>query len=567
MSAEASRLRVVLCWHMHQPDYRGPNGSGYKLPWVYLHGIKDYVDMAAHLEAVPAARAVVNFVPVLLEQLEDYSLQIRAWLHSGKRIGDPLLAALAGPGLPLDFEARREIIRACSRANRNHLISRFPKFSQLVEIGEWVCRHGVGARYLNDQFLADLLVWYHLAWLGESVRENDLRVASLQTKAQGFTLEDRAQLVALIGEQLASVVPRYRALSERGQVELSVTPYAHPILPLLLDIESAREAIPEIDLPELPRYPGGEARARWHIRQGVATFEHYFGIRPQGCWPAEGALCEETLGLLEEEGFRWAASGQQVLNNSLVASSRGGSLPKDSTYRAYRVHEGRLVCFFRDDGLSDLIGFTYSDWHADDAVANFVHHLENIEHATRGLGNRVVAIIMDGENAWEYYPHNASYFLPALYERLARHPRLQLCRFSDCLSGFTAPPISLSRLVAGSWVYGTLSTWIGDRDKNRAWDMLGAAKAAFDHAVATHEPPADVLEQWRRQLAICEGSDWFWWLGDYNPSDTVSDFEALFRSQLSYLYQLIGVKPPEYLSEVFARGRGTPALGGVMRKN
>ncbi len=567
MSAEAERLRVVLCWHMHQPDYRDPDGLGYHLPWVYLHGIKDYVDMAAHLEAVPGARAVVNFVPVLLEQIDDYARQIKAWQQNGRRISDPLLAALAGPGLPLEAEARRALIHACSRANRKHLINRFPEFSRLVEIGEWMCRHDEGARYLNDGFLADLLVWYHLAWLGESIRENDLRVASLQAKAGGFTHADRAELVALIGEQMASLVPRYRALAGRGQVELSVTPYAHPIVPLLLDIQSAREAIPEVDLPTLRCYPGGEARARWHIRAGLDSFERYFGFQPAGCWPAEGAVCEATLRLLEEEGFRWLASGQQVLCNSLMVSGRGAPLPKDWVYQRYRLEDSQLSCFFRDDGLSDLIGFTYGSWHADDAVANLIAHLENLDQSTRGMENRVVAIIMDGENAWEYYPHNAHFFLSALYQRLSEHPRLQLSRFADCLDDTAARPTSLSRLVAGSWVYGTLSTWIGDPDKNRAWDMLGEAKMAFDRMVATQQPPAEILAQWERQLAICEGSDWFWWFGAYNPSETVSDFEALFRSQLRHLYHLMGLEPPEYLSAVFARGSGAPALGGVMRKN
>ncbi len=567
MSVEGAPLPVVLCWHMHQPDYRGPDGSSYRLPWVYLHGIKDYVDMAAHLEAVPAARAVVNFVPILLTQIEDYAQQIAAWLQTGRLIGDPLLAALAGPGLPLEPEVRRGLVRACSRANRTHLISRFPEFSRLVEIGEWMCQRGAGALYLNDQFLADLLVWYHLAWLGESVRANDLRAASLQTKARGFSQEDRAQLVALIGEQLASIVPRYRALAHRGQVELSVTPYAHPILPLLLDIDAAREALPTIELPELQRYRGGLERARWHIRTGLEVFERYFGLRPRGCWPAEGAVCEATLRLLEEEGFQWAASGQQVLHHSLSASHPGAALPANWPYQPYCLEGGRLHCFFRDDGLSDLIGFTYADWHADDAVANLIQHLENIDQATRGRENRLVAIILDGENAWEYYPHNASFFLPALYQRLAEHPRIRLSRFADCLEPQGVQPTALGRLVAGSWVYGTLTTWIGDRDKNRAWDMLGEAKAVFDQMVVSQRPPLEVLARWERQLAVCEGSDWFWWFGDYNPSETVSDFELLFRGQLAQLYHLMGVAPPAYLSEVLARGSGSPEMGGVMRKN
>jgi len=552
---------------MHQPDYRGPGGTDYRLPWVYLHALKDYSDMAAHLEEAPQARAVVNFAPVLLEQINDYARQVAAWQERGRRIRDPLLAALAGPGLPLDPASRRDILNACRRANQKHLIDRFPCFRELVDLAEWIDRHRNADAYLSDQYLADLLVWYHLAWTGEHLRENDQRVASLQKKGRGFNLEDRRALVAVIGEQLASIVPRYRRLAESGRVELSVTPYAHPILPLLLDIESAREALPEADLPHLTAYPGGEERARWHIAQGIEAFERHFGFRPTGCWPSEGAVCEETVRLLEESGFRWAASGQQVLHNSLVASARGGTMPEHWLTSPYRVGDGDLNCFFRDDSLSDLIGFTYGDWHADDAVANLIEHLTRAADATEGRRNRVISIILDGENAWEYYPHNGSFFLSALYRQLAEHPRIELTTFSQVVDRLEEPPPSLNRLVAGSWVYGNLSTWIGDPDKNRAWDMLGEAKAAYDRVTGRSQAGEKERARLALQLAICEGSDWFWWFGDNNPEEAVSDFERLYRRQLQQLYKLLGEKSPEYLEQAFTTGGGSPDRGGVMKKN
>jgi alpha-amylase/alpha-mannosidase (GH57 family) len=567
MSGDPHRLKVVLCWHMHQPDYRGPDASDYQLPWVYLHGTKDYCDMAAHLEDVPDARAVVNFAPVLLEQIADYAEQIEVWLDTGKRIRDPLLAALAGPGLPLDMQGRRDLILACMRANDKHLINRFPVFRELVGMAKCGERDQHSAMYFSDQFLVDLLVWYHLAWMGESVRENDLRIASLEKKQRGYTNDDRRQLMAVIGEQVASIIPRYRQLAEEGRIELSVTPYAHPIVPLLIDIESAREAMPEMHLPELQAYPGGEARARWHIRKGVETFERHFGFRPKGCWPSEGGVCEETLRMLEEEGFVWAASGQQVLHNSMMVSARGAPVHEPWLHSAYRVHEGKLNCFFRDDGLSDLIGFTYADWHADDAVGNLVQHLENIAALSADDPDAVVSIILDGENAWEYYPFNGSYFLSALYRRLAQHPDLELTTFSECIAAQTAQPPALNRLVAGSWVYGTFSTWIGDPDKNRAWDMLGDAKRTYDRVIESGRLSPEQRREVEIQLSTCEGSDWFWWFGDYNPADTVSDFEGLYRRQLSHLYRMLGEPRPDYLGKVFARGSGAPTMGGVMKRN
>ncbi len=566
MSAD-QKLKVVLCWHMHQPDYRASDHGDFQLPWVYLHGIKDYSDMVAHLEQNPEARAVVNFAPVLLEQLEDYIGQIRAWLERGTLIQDPLLAALAGPGLPLDQKHRRRLIRDCQRANRDNLIDRFHTFRRLVNIAGLVEDHAENSLYLNDQYLADLLVWYHLAWMGEHARANDVRVCCLEKKRVGFTAADRRNLVEVIGDLLSGLIGRYRRLAEQGRVELSVTPYAHPILPLLLDLHSAREAIPEITLPHVPGYPGGEPRVRWHIRKGIEVFERHFGTRPKGCWPSEGGVSGDTLRLLEEEGFSWAASGQQVLHNSLSAFNGGSALPENWLHTPYRLGEGRLNCFFRDDGLSDLIGFTYADWHADDAVSNLVQHLENIATDTEKEPGRVVSIIMDGENAWEYFSRNGWFFLKVLYECLAGHPMLVLTTFSEALHGQRDRSPSLPELVAGSWVYGTFSTWIGDPDKNRAWEMLTEAKVVFDRLMASGSLTAEQRQKAELQLARCEGSDWFWWFGDYNPGDTVSEFERLFRLKLSYLYELLAQEPPSYLKQVFAQGSGDPAMGGVMRKN
>jgi len=222
-----------------------------------------------------------------------------------------------------------------------------------------------------------------------------------------------------------------------------------------------------------------------------------------------------------------------------------------------------MIGFFRDDGLSDLIGFTFADWHADDAAANLVHHLENIASASEEDA-RLVSIILDGENAWEHYPQNGYHFLKGLYQALTEHPQIELTTFSKCLdAGLAARP--LSNLVAGSWVYGTFSTWVGDEGKNRGWDMLVEAKRTFDEAVESGRLSEGAVEAATRQLAVCEGSDWFWWFGDYNPADTVSDFERLYRLHLANLYQLMGAAPPDYLSHTFTHGRGAPKRGGVMR--
>jgi alpha-amylase/alpha-mannosidase (GH57 family) len=559
MSADKP-LKLVICWHMHQPSYRDAQSGRYQLPWTYLHGIKDYVDMVALLEEVPAARAVVNFTPTLLEQISDYVTQIDNALTQQGELGDPLLAALVAEPFPAQDELREELLRAALRANEKRVINRFPTYRQLVELAQKVLRHPAMMAYLSDQYLADLLVWYHLAWLGETVRRNDTRVKRLMAKLHGYTLADRSELLELIGELLGGVVARYRKLAETGQVELSVTPYAHPIIPLLLDTASVHEALPEAPLPASGNYPGGRERARWHIDEGLRVFENYFGFRPGGCWPSEGALSEETLKLLDEAGFRWTASGETVLRNSLHRSEVGSH---GCIHRPYRLDRLPLTCFFRDDGLSDLIGFTYADWHAEDAVNNLIHHLENVAAACRHEPNRVASIIMDGENAWEYYPENGYHFLSCLFHRLAEHPHIELTTFSQCLED-KVEALPLKHLVAGSWVYGTFSTWIGERDKNRAWELLIEAKQAFDRVIGTLGSDQRALAE--HQLALCEGSDWFWWFGDYNPADSVRDFDRLYRLQLTALYQALGLAPPARLTEVISSGGGEMEAGGVMRR-
>ncbi|MCQ8106001.1 glycoside hydrolase family 57 protein [Methylomonas sp. SURF-2] len=553
-------LRLVLCWHMHQPEYRDTQTGEFKLPWTYLHVIKDYVDMAAHLEAEPLAKAVVNFAPILLEQIEDYSNQVNSFLQDRIGIKDPLLAALVEPGVSANPEHRLKLLHDCRKANRERQIDRYPAFRKLTEMAEWIQLHHDAINYVNAQFLTDIVVWYHLVWMGETVKLTDSRVQRLIEKGGGFSLHDRIEILEIIRDLLSKVIYRYKSLARKGRIELSVTPYAHPIMPLMLDLNSAREAMPDIQMPMLVEYPGGAERVRWHLHKGVQTFRHFFGFEPKGCWPSEGSISEATLKVLSEFGFSWTASGGNVLHNSLRASD---PTAPGSVHHPFRLDSTSINCFFRDDGLSDLIGFEYSKWHADDAVADLIQHLENIaDVATAGS---VVSIIMDGENAWEYFPRNGYHFLSALYQRLASHPRIELTTFSECIEQ-NLPVMPLRKLVAGSWVYGTFSTWIGDADKNYGWDMLGDVKKAFDKVVSHGTLAEHHLALAEQQLAVCEGSDWFWWFGDYNPGEAVSDFEQQYRLNLTNLYRLLGEEPPSYLALSFTQGSGAPAMGGAMRR-
>ena len=567
------RLPVVLLWHMHQPPYKDALSGRYVLPWTYLHAIKDYTDMAAHLEQVPGAKAVVNFTPVLIEQIEDLDAAVRACLRTGTSLPDALLATLGPGGLSPDPAQRLAMLRACLRADRDTLIRRHPPFEELFLLAQTFATPERIA-YASDQFLYDLSVWYHIAWMGESVRREDPRVAALTLKGRGFDLPDRLSLLTLIGEILAGVLPRYRDLAQAGRCELAVSPYSHPILPLLFDFAAAREGEAHAPRPHHAGYPGGAERVQWHLERARTEFERVFGHAPRGCWPSEGAISDDAVRAIEAAGFDWLATSVAVLRPSLQLS--GVEVPRDEhaaepvLNRAHALPDSGLECYFRHDGFSDLIGFTYSRWHGDDAAANFAHEVAAFATRTAGQPGRVLLVALDGENAWEYYPYNGWYFLRALYAALAAHPLLRLATLSEVVDEHRQAGISpapLARIRAGSWVYGTLSTWMGDLDKNAGWDLLCDAKRAFDTAMASGHLNAAQRARAEQQLAACEASDWYWWFGDYNPSEAVRDFDELFRHQLTSLYRSLDLDPPAQLAQRISIGRGAPEAGGVMRRS
>ncbi|MDA8390258.1 MAG: glycoside hydrolase family 57 protein [Gammaproteobacteria bacterium] len=558
MSAD-SRVKVVLMWHMHQPQYQLMDSGIYQEPWVYLHAIKDYVDMVAHLEQVKAARAVINFVPVLLDQLADYIEQIREFRAKGAPLRDPLLASLAGE-LPATAAARLALMKLCLRANRKRLIEPWPMYAQLTQMVDWLDAHRDALAYINDDFLRDLLIWYHLAWLGETVRRNDERVKALLQKAHGFGEAEARQMIDVIGDLLDGLFGRYRALQDEGRVELSFSPYAHPLVPLLIDWTVAQEAQPEVELPPGDAYPDGQGRARVQLAAGHASFMRHFGRAPRGCWLPEGGISTAALHLLDDLDIEWTASGGAVLTHSLNGEELDGAV----RLGPFRIHDTRVQCFFRDDDLSDRIAFRYAEWRAEDAVNDLVGAIETRIRAMNHAEGTVIPVILDGENAWEYYAHNGFYFLNTLYERLSTHPILSLGTFADVLD-HGARPHPLPQLVAGSWVYGTFSTWIGSKDKNRAWEQLVRAKQAVDEALKERTLTPAQAAAIDQQLMICEGSDWFWWYGDYNPPQSVATFDALYRAHLRHLFSLIGVPPPDCLEQALGTGHGEPARGGTMR--
>jgi alpha-amylase/alpha-mannosidase (GH57 family) len=598
--APAPGVDLLLMWHMHQPDYRDRSTGLFTMPWVYLHATKDYSDMAWHLEQNPAMRAVVNFVPVLLDQIEDYCDQFATG-----ELRDPLLRLLArDENTPLTEAERERAFGQCFRANHHRLIAPFPPYKHLFDMFQAMEAQGKDSLlYLSDQYVRDLVTWYHLSWTGETVRRESEFIAQLMAKGTAFTHADRTALLGVIGEVVAQIIPRYRALAQRGQVELTSTPHCHPLAPLLLDFRSALDALPDAPLPKAESYPGGRERVCAHIDSALASHQRRFGAPPLGIWPAEGALSSSFAALLAARKVRWTASSEGVLGNSLRAATQSAApaanpapakapvAPADLAHRPYRARAiaPGMLFFFRDDRLSDLIGFVYSKWHGRDAANNFVHELEAIATKSAGGPRPLVSVILDGENAWEYYPYNGFFFLSDLYKGLSNHARIRTVTGADVVAavdaraqagpsgkpGRAAGELAASIgeipfLAAGSWVYGNLATWIGSRDKNLAWDLLCAAKQRYDEVLAAGQLDDHQRSQALAQLADCEASDWFWWPGDENPSASVLAFESLFRSKLANLYRFLHSPVPEALAHSFSAGSSpggnSAEAGGTMRR-
>ena len=538
-------LDVVIVWHMHQPYYKDPLKNEYALPWTYLHGIKDYFDMPAIIDDTPGAKAVFNLVPSLIEQLLEYA--------SGSAV-DPFLQKGKAAPSELSQEDRIFLLENFFSANRQHMIEPSRRYLELLYMaGEG--KPGSAAervRHFSEQDLLDLQVLFFLAWTGEAARRRYPVFADLVAKGEDFTAADKELLFATQLEVLQAIIPLYQRLHLEGRIELSVTPYYHPILPLLCDIKIAQTAMPRVTLPAANFRHSEDARAQ--IRRGISYFREIFGFTPTGMWPSEGSVSNETLTIIAESGIRWIATDEEILEKSLDGGLGSG---KERLYRPWRYSSsrGEIGAFFRDHQLSDLIGFTYSQWEAGRAVEDLCGRLNGIKSRLGGEG-RVVPIILDGENAWEYYPNNAYDFLQGMYKGIAGSPALRLSTCDEVLNE-TRFDGRLHTIFPGSWINGNYGIWIGHPEENLAWDLIAHAREAavsanplVAAALANGDPSTDATaEMICRSLYAAEGSDWFWWYGDDHFSPHSDRFDRLFRQHLMNVYRLLGQDPPRELLE------------------
>lgn len=517
-------LRVAILWHMHQPDYRDPVSGRTLMPWTYLHAVKDYGEMLRTAAEVEGVRMTFNLVPILLEQLERY---VRGeaqdvWIDAARR--DPAW---------MSAEEREFLLAQFFSVHSERHILPHRRYRELAR------RRGndpaAAVHTFSEQDLRDLQVWFLLAWSGHHLRRESEHVRYLLEKGEHFTEKEKHDLLAVYDREVAGATALYRKMEEEGRIEVSVTPYAHPILPLLCGTEIASQANPGIQLPAVSfRHPED---ARLQIRLGLDFVAERLGSRPRGMWPSEGSLSEETARLLREEGALWAASDEGVLAKSLpgVLSERG------RLYRPY-AFEG-LPLFFRDRDLSDRIGFVYAHWDPAEAAADLIGELKRIAALSPG---GTVSLILDGENCWERYEDNGYPFLSAFYRGLAREPSLQTVTFSDVLK--ETVPAPLPHLAPGSWINANFNIWIGHHEENTAWEWLERArKDVFGRDGALPVRAGEAVPPAVLHLLRAEGSDWFWWYGDDHVTDQADLFDRLFRRHLEALYRETGLPVPPNL--------------------
>jgi alpha-amylase/alpha-mannosidase (GH57 family) len=565
-------LHIAFVWHMHQPYYRSARSDAFDMPWTRMHALKDYRDMVEILADYPDLHQTFNLVPSLVEQLEDYAAGDFVdvyWEHTLKPATD------LSPG-----ERAFVIERMCEHSDHPRARSH-PRYLELAQKREAQASHGWEAcagAFTTDEF-RDLQVWFNLAWFDPG----DLAVAPLSElvgRGRDFREEDKRVIAQVQADILARTLPAYREAAHRGQVELSTSPYFHPILPLLTNSDSARIAVPEIFLP--PRRFAHPEDAAEQILSALDKHETVFGQRPRGMWCSEQAIGEDVLPLLIDAGLTWTISDETVLARSLsgAAAPRNAlgdgeqagkrtlaSLGPSALYAPYRLEReaGEIAMVFRDHTLSDLIGFAYHAWDSRDAAADLIRRLHELRTALAssldvGAGSPqragkqgrppLVTIALDGENAWEYYPHDGRDFLRYLYEGLSADPSLRCVTVSEHLRE-SPPTRSLDWLHTGSWIGGDLHTWCGDRAHNTAWELLHRARnlaASHRRPVRGVVPPAAaappaVAAAWRHIL-VAEGSDWFWWFGDHHHTDLDHVWDLHFRLHLQEVYRLLGEPVP-----------------------
>ena len=512
-------MNIGFMWHMHQPDYRDSSGI-MQMPWVFLHAIKDYYDIPWMLARHDGLKATFNITPPLIEQIKLY--------YENPHKNDRFLNLWLKDLVLLNETDRLWMIKLCKSTPYETMVLPLPAYATLYQ-----------KNHYNDRELFDMQVLFMLSWCGVYLRSNNKVVEGLIQKGANYNYEDKKALLFELSDFIKGIFDYYKQLQKDDRIAISTTPLNHPILPLLMDMENAKRANSSTQIPK--QHTSLEDDALLQVQRAKDLFIDTFGYIPEGFWPAEGAVDEKSVKLLKDCGIKWIATDEAILFKSLGHSNR------NTLYTPYNYND--MCMGFRDHGLSDLIGFTYRYWEADKAAKHFVSSISSINKENH---DGTVFVILDGENAWEFFPNNGFDFFDALYTELQHTSWCNTVHMDDVAKLPTKP---LSRLAPGSWIHGEFNTWVGHSEKTRGWELIYLTKRDYDH----HKDNLsnDVREEITTHFLAAECSDWFWWYGDDHYTEFGGEFDMLFRSHLISIYDLMNVAPPSDLFETIIGDRSS----------
>jgi len=570
---DTNLLYVNLTWHQHQPLYYKDDNGVYSRPWVRVHATKDYLDMAETVAKYEDVHITFNLTPSLILQLDDYSVNSAKdiyWILAEK------------PASDLIESEKRFILERFFDANWDHVIRIYPRYSELLDKRGGTDEAAISAALVNftEQDFRDLQIWFNLAWIDPDYLALE-PLNALVEKGKDYSEEDKPILFGEISKLIGEVIPKHAELQDDGIIEVTTTPYAHPILPLIFDTNLALVGNPGAEMPERFSYPQD---ADYHVKKSVDMYESHFGQDVRGLWPGEGAVAQDVVGIIADAGYEWMQTGEPVLAKSLgidTFTRDGEEMVKeaDDLYRPYYVKDGdgqEVAVFFRDWNLSDKIGFTYSGMPGVEAASDLINRLEAIQtkFVTDGVeGPHVVTLVIDGENAWENYDNDGKEFLNTLYQLFSESELLKTVTPSEYLKMFPEQR-SLDDLFPGAWFSPNYDTWIGESEEALAWNYLGEVRAFLaDYENGLKTADMDKLETAFDYMYLAEGSDWFWWYGTDQDSGQDSYFDQGFRELLIKVYESLDEEVPVFLSvpiiqpqpvkaNIPLMGSGTPDLDG-----
>ncbi len=520
------------------------------MPWVRLHGIKDYIGMALLLEDFPRIRQTFNYAPCLLEQLKDYG---------ENRASDQFWKLTKIPAEDLTQENKLYILDNFFSANHQNMIDIYPRYKELLKKRNFrkkLAREVV--KIFSNEDFQDLQVWANLTWYTPLVIQRDHLLSELIKKGKGFTKEDKEIVLSKQTDVIRQIIPLHKRLQDLKQIEVTVSPYYHPILPLLCNQEAAKVILPKLSLPKKRLLATEDAKIQ--VERAVQTYEKYFEQKPHGMWPSEGAVSDDIIPIVTQAGFHWLASDEEILacslGNKVLRDRYGDVVAPELLYKPYQINikDNTINMVFRDHALSDLIGFQYSKYHPDSAVSDFINRINSLKKYNNNGKPLLVTIILDGENAWEHYPDSGIDFLRKLYRVISDDGDLECVRIRDYLEEHP-PGQALQHICPGSWIGHNLATWIGHEEKNTAWDLLEDTRSFVVNQAGRKDllSSDNIMSKAWEEIFIAEGSDWFWWFGDDHFTHYKDEFDSLFRLHLKNVYKLFNVDVPRILDVPISR--------------